>query len=83
VNFIAFLVPKALKCVKDADLTVPSDASVREIVHKVKGATTDYKSTFVGQPKKVVCCRVPIHAINKETLAQIDKSMSKLLSLYK
>ena len=74
VDFLVFHIPKALECITNAKLTVPSDASVRKLVHKVKGATTDYKSTFEGQMKKIVCCCVPRHALSKETLSQIDKS---------
>jgi hypothetical protein len=75
VDYLAFHIPKALECVKEATLSAPTDANVRELLHKVKGATTDYKSTFVGQQKKIVCCRVPRHAINKDTLMQIDKGI--------
>lgn len=73
-EYIAFFIPGVLECIQSANLTTPSDTSVRELVQKVQGATTDFKSTFVGCPKRIVCSRVPRHALSKETLSQIDKS---------
>ena len=72
------LLPKTLACIEKAGLDVPSDNNVRDLINKVHGATMDYRSTFLGQPRKICCVRVPRHILSPELLQQVDKCMYKL-----
>ena len=78
VRSIVFVLPKALACIENAGLSVPSDNNVRDLINKVHGATTDYRSIFLDQPRKICCVRVPRHILSPELLEQIDECMYKL-----
>jgi hypothetical protein len=70
---IAFVLPKALGCVRSAGLTAPRERSVRDLLHRLDGAETEYKPTFLDQPRKISCVRIPRDVLSQDTLDQIDQ----------
>jgi hypothetical protein len=76
--FIAFVLPKALKEVKDAGLTPPTERNARDLINSV-GGSSDFKSTFRKQPTKISAVRIPRSALSKSVLQQIDGCMYFIL----
>ena len=72
---IAFVLQKVLACIRKAGFPAPSEKNVRDLLHKVVAASTEYKSAFLDQPKKISCVRIPRDVLSKDTLEQIDKRM--------
>jgi hypothetical protein len=70
---IAFVLPKALDCIHNAGLTAPREKNVRDLLHRLDGAETEYKSTFLDQPRKISCVRIPWDVLSQDTLDQIDQ----------
>lgn len=73
-NLIAFVLPKTLKEIKDANLTPPTDKNVRDLINGV-GGSSDFKSTFKDQPTKISTVRIPRSALINNILQQIDGCM--------
>ena len=70
---IAFVLPKALDCIHNAGLTAPREKNVRDLLHRLDGAETEYKPTFLDQPRKISCVRIPRDVLSQDTLDQIDQ----------
>ena len=74
-NYIAFIVPQALREINTSGLQAPSDKNVRDLVNHINGGTSDGRLSFLHNPN-VCCAKVPRTAVNEDLLQQIDTRKS-------
>ena len=73
ICYFVFILPKALEIIKNAGLSHPNEKNVRELVNKMENSSTDHRSNFVGQPKKVCCIKITRTSLPAGILQEIDK----------
>lgn len=75
LNYVVFILPKALDAIEKAGLSRPSESNVRDLVKAMENSTTKHKSFFVGLPKKVSCLKIARKRLPEDMLQEIDKCM--------
>ena len=71
VDCLVFVLPKALKLIKESSLPCPNEKNLRDLIEQA-GGNNSFKSLFLGIEKKISCVAVPRNAVSKDVLQTID-----------